>query len=225
MKRMFEIILTVLLLAPAGAGAQTNPPPTLAQAGSALARARTVFTKFVQERHLSLFNEPLRSEGYLCFQKPGRIRWETTVPYKSILVSDGASVAQFEWTDEHWKKLELGLGDALQNVMSQIAGVMDGRYASDRGAYAATLTNGVDSLVITLVPRNEAMRKMMAAIEIHLAPDLQSTRRVVLHETNGDYTDIEFTDQVVNFEPPPKTFDPAAPTDLETIRAAAQAKP
>ena len=207
-------------------GAQTNAPVSLEQISQATGRAQTVFTRFVQERHLALFTEPLRSEGFLCFEKPGRIRWETTMPYKSILVSDGAGVAQFEWTDEKWKKLDLGLGDALQNVVSQIAGVMDGQYTSDRHSYATTVTNRADEIVITLVPQNETMRKMMAAIEVHLAADLKGTRRVVLRENGGDYTDIRFSEQVVNAELPAKSFDRSAPVDIEKIRAAAAiAKP
>ena len=206
------------------AGAQpTNPPApvTLEQINQAMAKADTVFSRFVQERHLSLFTEPLRSEGCLCFQKPGRIRWEIISPYKSILVSDGSGVAQFEWADDRWRKLDLGLADALQNVVSQIAGVMEGSYTSDRRTYAASVTNTADGPVVTLVPQNETVRKMMAAIEVHLAADLQGTRRVVLRETGGDYTDIRFSGQVVGLVLPPKTFDRNAPADLESIRLAA----
>ena len=65
------------------------------------------------------------------------------------------------------------------------------------------------------------MRKMMAAIEVYLAADLQGTRRVVLRETGGDYTDIRFSGQVVGLVLPPKTFDRNAPADLESIRLAA----
>ena len=180
-----------------------------------------MFARFVQERHLSLFNEPLRSEGYLCFQKPGHIRWETTGPYKSILVSDGSGVAQFEWADGHWKKLDLGLGDALQNVMSQIATVMSGHYAEGSGGYSATVTNSAGEIVITLIPQNETMRRIMAAIEVHVAEDLQGTRRVVLRENGGDYTDIRFDEEIPNADLPPKTFDRSAPEDIANVRAAA----
>ncbi len=225
MKRIAHITFFTVLLGLTGGRAQTNAPISLAQISGATSQARTIFTRFVQERHLSLFNEPLRSEGFLCFQKPGHIRWETTAPYKSILVSDGSGVAQFEWADEKWKKLDLGLGDALQNIVSQIASVMDGRFASDQRSYTATVTNAADAIVITLVPKNESMRKMMAAIEVHLAADLKGTRRVVLRENGGDYTDIQFSEQIVNQELPSTTFDRTAPVAIEQIRAAARAKP
>jgi outer membrane lipoprotein-sorting protein len=217
----------ILFWAAAGVMAQpTNPPAavSLEDISRAMAKADTVFSRFTQERHLSLFNEPLRSEGYLCFQKPGRVRWETTRPYKSILVSDGRGVAQFEWVDDKWRKLDLGLADALQNVVAQIAGVMEGRYTSDRRSYAASVTNSADGPVITLVPRDQAMRKMLAAIEVHLAPDLQATRRVVLRETGGDTTDIRFSEQVVGLVLPEKTFDRSAPVAIEQVRAASGRK-
>jgi outer membrane lipoprotein-sorting protein len=218
------LLLCLLLFNATLAVAQTSNPPapvSLEEISRTMAKADTVFSRFVQERHLSLFNEPLRSEGYLCFQKPGHIRWEITSPYKSILVSDGTGVAQFEWVDEKWKKLDLGLAGALQNVVAQIAGVMEGRYANDRRGYAATVTNSAEGPVITLVPQNETMRKMMASIEVHLAADLKATRRVVLRETDGDYTDIRFSEQVVGLALPPKTFDRNAPVDIEQIRAVA----
>ena len=235
--RIFQIgrggwLLSLLLLvSPGVADAQTTNAPapvSLEDIGKAMAKADTVFTRFVQERHLSLFNEPLKSEGWLCFQKPGRIRWEITSPYQSILVSDGSGVAQLERVDEKWKKLDIGLADALQNVVSQIGGVMEGRYASNKRDYEVSVTNSATGPVITLVPRNEAMRRMMKAIEVHLAPDLKATRRVVLRETGGDDTDIRFSEQVVGAALPPMTFDRNAPLELEQIRAAvakAQTKP
>ncbi len=213
-----------LLLLFCGA-AQSAPSPaavSLEEVNRTMASAKTVFTHFVQERHLSLFNEPLRSEGYLCFEQPGRIRWEVTSPYKSILVSDGSGVAQFEWIDEKWKKLDLGLAAAMQHVVGQIAGVMKGQYTRESREYTVELINTDTGPVIKLTPRNEKMRRMMQAIEVHLAPDLKATRQVVLREKDGDYTTIQFDAQVVNVKFDEQTFNRQAPLDVEQIRQAAQ---
>jgi outer membrane lipoprotein-sorting protein len=200
-------------------------PPTLEAVGQAMGEVRTVFTHFVQERHLSLFRQPLRSEGVLCCEKPGHIRWEITRPYQSILVSDGLGVAQFEWMEDRWKRLDLGLGEAMQRVVSQIAGVIEGRYAGDAKEFDASLAVREGEPVITLVPRNERMRKMMQAIEVHLAPDLHGTRRVVLRESNADFTEIRFEDQAANVRFPPRTFDRTQPADLSQIREAIGKRP
>jgi outer membrane lipoprotein-sorting protein len=187
-----------------------------------MGEAKTVFTRFVQERHLSLFKEPLRSEGYLCFEQPGRIRWEITEPYRSILVSDGTGVSQFEWVDEQWKKLDIGLAAAMQNVVSQIAGVMQGSYARGGREYQVSISQTENGPVVTLVPGNEKMRKMMKAIEVYLAHDLKATRRVVLRESTGDFTDIQFDQQAVNIRFQPGTFDRKSPLKLEAVREAVQ---
>ncbi|MBL9137318.1 MAG: outer membrane lipoprotein carrier protein LolA [Verrucomicrobiales bacterium] len=213
-----------------GAVAADEPSPTRDAASvtrndisQAMAGARTIFCRFVQDRHLALFQEPLRSEGYLCFLRPGRVRWETTIPYRSILVSDGNGVAQFEWSDDRWKKLDLGLSIALEQVLSQIAGVMEGNFASDRRGYSATVTSEADGPKIVLIPQNEKIRKMMASIEVHVSADMKGTRRVVLRETGGDYTEIRFEDQVINGILPERTFDLRNPIDIASIRDAVTA--
>ena len=195
----------------------------LERIGQRAGQAETVFTRFVQERHLSLFQEPLRSEGYLCFQRPSCIRWENTQPYQSILLSDGRGVAQFERINDRWKKLELGLAEAVQNVVSQISAIMDGRYAGKQRDYDVSATQGEEGPVVSLKPRRPAMRKMMEAIEIHLAPDCRGTRRIVLREVGGDFTDIRFSEQVAGVRLPPGTFDRSRPVDLEQIQQAVRA--
>jgi outer membrane lipoprotein-sorting protein len=215
--------LFLLLWLPLANAQSTNAVTSvsLEEVNRAMSEAKTVFTHFVQQRHLSLFNEPLRSEGYLCFEQPGRVRWEVTRPYKSILVSDGSGVAQFEWMDNRWKKLEVGLAAAMQNVVSQIAGVMRGQYARDGREYAVNLVSTGTGPVVTLTPRNEKMRKMIEAIEVHLALDLKATRQIVLRENDGDFTDIQFDGQVVNLKFGEQTFDRKAPLELDRVRHAA----
>jgi len=218
----FVLDLIGLIPSPLSAQPTNETALLLEQATRQLGRVDSVFTRFVQERHLSLFQEPLRSEGYLCFQKPGCIRWETTQPYQAILVSDGKGVAQFERINERWKKLDLGLADAVQNVVTQIGAVMEGRYAGRQHDYSVSAVNSADGPMVTLTPRQPAMRKMIQAIEIHLAPDLRSTRRVVLREVDGDFTDIRFSEQVAEPPLPAGTFDRTQPVGLEQIRQAAQ---
>jgi outer membrane lipoprotein-sorting protein len=198
-----------------------DPALLLEQIARNLSGVQSVFARFVQERHLSLFEEPLRSEGYLCFQKPGRIRWEITQPYQSILVSDGKGVAQFEQVGDQWKKLELGLADAVQNVVSQIGAIMEGRYAARQREYTVSAASTAAGPVVTLTPQQPAMRRMMQAIEVHLAPDFR-TRQVVLREVGGDYTEIRFSDQAANPTLPAATFDRIKPADLELVRRAVQ---
>jgi outer membrane lipoprotein-sorting protein len=218
----FALGLAGLLSLPLGAQSTNQTAALLSQVAENVGRVQSVFTRFVQERHLSLFQEPLRSEGYLCFEKPGHLRWETTLPYQSILVSDGKGVSQFEKVNNQWRKLDLGLADVVQNVTAQIGAVMEGRYAAKQKDYSVTATNTAEGPLVILTPRHPAMRKMMEAIEIYLARDFRGTRRVVLREVGGDYTDIRFSEQQAEPRLPEGTFNRTTPADLEQIRQAVQ---
>lgn len=197
----------------------SREPPSLADVQQALSRARTVLSRFTQERHLALFDEPLRSEGFLCSESSGRLRWEITDPYRSILVSDGRGVAQFEWINEAWQKLDLGLADALEAVVRQIGLVIQGRYGDEDTGYAVTTGHDGEGPVLTLVPRAPALRRMLDSIEVQLAPDLRGTRQVLLRETSGDYTRIRFSDQQINGAFLEDTFNRTQPLPLETVRS------
>jgi outer membrane lipoprotein-sorting protein len=216
MKATAKAIFGTLLLSLATA-AGPIPTPSVDEVNAALANVHNVVCHFTQDRHVSLFTEPLHSEGLLCFEQPGRVRWETTSPYKSILISDGTGVAQFEWTDNAWKKLNAGLGDALQHIVAQIAAIIEGKYASGANGYSASVTNAPDGVVVTLVPGNASMRKMIASVEVRLTPDLKATKRVILREVDGDYTDIQFSEQSVNLSLPPRAFDRSSPVDISAI--------
>src|SRR5262245_45418516 len=57
-----------------------DPAPLLQELGRKMAAVRSVYLEFTQERHLKLFNEPLKSQGLMLIDKPGLIRWETLSP-------------------------------------------------------------------------------------------------------------------------------------------------
>jgi outer membrane lipoprotein-sorting protein len=196
------------------------PTVTLDRVRQEMAAAETIYTHFVQERHLTLFTEPLRSEGVLCCQKPARIRWEITDPYRSILVSDGSGVAQFEWLDGRWKKLDLGLADALQAVVNQIAGVIQGSYAGSQREFDTSINPHPSGPVLTLTPKIDRIKKVLSTIEVHLTSDLKSTRQVILREATSDHTVIRFDQQRANVSYPDRTFDRKQPLDLEQVRLA-----
>ena len=216
-------VLSLLCLFPLQAQTTNESATLLDQVAQNLGQADSVFAHFVQERHLSLFDEPLRSEGYLCFQKPGRLRWEIVQPYQSILICDGKGVAQFERISNRWKKLDLGLADALKHVVTQIGAVVGGDYTGKQREYNVSATNTAAGAVITLSPTQTSLRKMLQAIEIHLAPDFRGTQRVVLREVGGDFTDIHFRDQLAKPSLPAATFDCGNPADLDQILSAVEA--
>ena len=220
------LIAWVLLTIPSRAG-ETNsallsvadPRPVLADLQHKMASLDSVYFEFTQERQLHLFSEPLKSEGVMLIAKPGQIRWETTAPYQSILLGNQKSVAQFEKTDGAWKKLKLGFPQMLKRVMDQMTLMHQGRLDALTSDFTVSVATGKVA-VVTMVPKEENVRSMLASLEIIMQPDFSASREVVMHEPGGDFTRIVFRREKRNVKFPTGTFDQTKPLDVAAIQTA-----
>jgi len=196
-----------------------DPKPILADLQQKMSALTSVYLEFTQERQLKLFAEPLKSEGVMLIDRPGQIRWETTSPYQSILLGNQKSVAQFELTDGKWKKLKLGFPQMLKRVMDQMMLMHQGKLDALTSDFTISVATGTET-VVTMIPKDENVRAMLAALEIHFYSDLSATREVVMREPGGDLTRIIFNREKRGVTFPEKTFDQTKPAELPAIKTA-----
>jgi len=221
------LVMFCCLLAVAVRAGETNvalqpvadPRPILDDLQRKMASLESVWFEFTQERQLQLFAEPLRSEGVMLIDRPGQIRWETTAPYQSILLGNPKSVAQFEKTGGQWKKLKLGFPQMLKRVMDQMTLMHQGKLDALTSDFTISVATG-QVAVVTLVPKDENVRAMLASLEIVFQPDFSASREVVMREPGGDFTRIRFQREKRNVKFPPGTFDQTKPLDVAAIRTA-----
>lgn len=197
-----------------------NPQPILDELQRQMKPVKSVYFEFTQERRLKLFTEPLKSEGAMMVEQPDQIRWETTAPYQSILLGNRKSVAQFERPDGHWKKLKLGFPQMLRRVMDQMSLVQQGKLDTLTNDFTVSVATNRAKVVVTMIPNDENVRSMLAALEIQMQPDFSTTREVVMREPGGDFTRIIFRREKRNVQFPPGTFDQSKPLDLAAIKTA-----
>ena len=195
-----------------------DPAPILHDLQRKMSSLHSVYFAVSQERHLQLFTDPLKSEGAMLIDHPDQIRWETSSPYRSILLGDHDSVAQFEFTDGKWNRLKLGFPQMLKRVMEQMSLMNQGKLDALTADYQISVATG-DVAVITLVPKDATVRSVLASLEVIMPPDFSATREVVMHEPNGDFTRLVFSREKRNVQFPPGTFDQTKPLDLAVIKA------
>jgi outer membrane lipoprotein carrier protein len=184
----------------------------------------TVYLEFNQEKNLKLFKEPLRSEGVVLIERPDQIRWETTMPFQSVLLGNHQSVAQFERTDGNWQKLKLGFPQMLRRVMEQMVQMNEGKLDALTGDYTISVATG-KLAVITLVPKDKTIRSMLSSLEVKMLPDFSATHEVVMNEPSGEFTRIIFKKEIRGVKFPAGTFDQAHPLPLAQIQSAANKAP
>lgn len=196
-----------------------DPKPILTDLQRKMSSLTSVYLEFTQERRLKLFAEPLKSEGVMLIDRPDSIRWETTAPFQSILLGNHKSVAQFEFTDGAWKKLKLGFPQMLRRVMEQMTLMHQGKLDALTRDFTISVATG-SVAVVTMVPKDQDVRAMLASLEIRMLPDFSATREVVMHEPGGDLTRIVFHREKRGVKIPAAAFDQTKPLDLTAIKKA-----
>lgn len=227
MKKIGAVLWLVLMVVAGGAAEDAAPLQPVADPGLLLqdlqrkmSSLRSVQLEFTQERQLKLFTEPLTSEGVMLIGRPDLIRWETTAPYQSIMLGDKKSVAQFEKDADGWKKLKLGFPQLLKRVMEQMALMNQGKLNALTSDFTITVATNRNVAVLTLVPKDEKVRAMLASLEVKLPPDFSASREVVMNEPNGDFTRIRFHRERRDVDFPAGTFDQTKPLDIAVVKAA-----
>jgi outer membrane lipoprotein-sorting protein len=162
----------------------------LLQVEKNLKKSQTIESNFIQEKHLSLFNDVLVSQGLLAFAAPDRLRWEITKPFHSLLIMNGREVSKYDFLDgKNPHKLQFPAASALGEVLNQIADIHQGKFSEEEKNYDIEVDEGK---TLILVPKNPRMRKMVSRIEIGFSPSLDSIASVVIRENGGDFTQIVF---------------------------------
>jgi outer membrane lipoprotein-sorting protein len=199
-----------------------DPHPILDDLQHKMSSVHSVYLEFAEERHYkSLSDEPLQSDGVMLIDRPDQVRWEYASPYQSIFLGNRKSVAQFEFTDGKWKKLDLGFPQMLRRVTDQMSLMHQGKLDALTSDYNISAATNDAAVVLTLVPKEENVRSMLPSLEIHLLPDLSATREVVMHQSGGDFTRILFRREVRDVKFPDGAFDQTKPLGIAAIKAAA----
>jgi len=180
---------------------------------------QTLQVDFVQEKHLSIFTDVVRSEGRILFERPDKVRFEITKPFRSVLITNGKGVARYECGPDGWKKLDAGDAPVVLIVTGQIGAWLEGRFRDESGIYNISVEDD-GSPIVVLTPREEGLRRYISAIRLRLENSLTRVTSVKICEPGGDYTLMTFANEKRNEALAAKAFDTSAATPVESGGAA-----
>ena len=137
----------------------------------------TLQASFTQTRHSSMLTKDLVSEGRMVLASPDRIRWEVLKPYPSVFVSSG----------------ELAIAGRRFRMPTE-------------KDFTATVLEGED-LTVKLVPVRRDLKSLFREIIVHADRQSLQLRSALLMSPDGDWTQLEFKDIVVNRPVDAKLFE------------------
>ncbi|WP_224984083.1 LolA family protein [Geomonas agri] len=204
MKRL--LLLCALLLPALPLHAESQPSPQLLEtleknAGS----VRTISSDFVQEKHLSMFKNPMTSKGRLYFARPDQLRWELTAPVASGFVLKGDRGRRWHERTGRTENFQISQEPIMKLVSEQLFAWARSDFAWIKKEYRVTVLQESPAL-LRLEPRSAATASFLHHLLVGFSADGRYVKSVELHEKDGDFTRIRFQNTVVNKALPADIF-------------------
>jgi len=182
MKKIFAIILTVAVMLPSYAQsiAETINRST--------ADIQTLQCDFVQSNHLAMLSDIVTSQGKMYYSGGNKLRWEYTSPYTYTFILSGDQVMLKKNGRED-------IIDVNQNKMfKEIARIMMnsvlGKSLGDEKSFKTEIEDKPGTYEATMVPVKKDLQQIFPSITLCYDKKEKIITRVILHQKNGDFTEI-----------------------------------
>jgi outer membrane lipoprotein-sorting protein len=163
----------------------------LADVAKARAKVTTMVGPFTQERTVALLASKVKSTGKMWLSRPDRLRWELDPPDAAVywVLPDGLAYK----TKGGSGKIGKGSQGPLGGVLGDLLVLLGGDLATLSARYDLALIQRDDTaLVIHATPKDKTLAKSTKRIELELANDLVTLRRVSIVEAGNDRSEITF---------------------------------
>jgi hypothetical protein len=173
-------------------GGQTDKaPPNIDALLSELSKAPGLYARFREEKHITLLQQPLVSEGTIYFAPPSRFARRTEKPIVSTMIIDGNQL-QFGSADSQ-ESLNLGTNPVARLFADAFVMLLSGNRPGLEKIFKIELTpktHGEWKLVLT--PRVAPMDKLIK--ELELRGRGLNLSALDVREASGDWTSTSFSD-------------------------------
>jgi hypothetical protein len=175
---------------------------------TAAQRVNSLAAEFSQTKQLKILAHPIRAEGRLYYQRPGRIRWEYTEPIRSVLISNQEGIRRLTWRGGRYHPDADAKLKPVQMVLGQLELWLRGDFSKST-LFVATLEAG-PPVRVKLVPRDKGLGKLIAAVYVVLSVTPGVVDTIEIWEGPDAVTRIQLKNVKVNQPLPARTFQPPA---------------
>lgn len=195
------LLLAVALTMAACAVARAETPgaegDVLARLRGKAATVRSISSNFVQEKHLSVFDNTLISTGRFMYGMPDRLRWEYLAPITDGFVLNGRTGIRWEGATGTRREFLLNSDPVMSTVATQLLAWAAFDLSKLESEYRIEVVRQSPT-TLQLTPKSEVARQVISRLVIEFTPTEDAVRMVELQQEGGDYTRICFEGTVVN---------------------------
>jgi outer membrane lipoprotein-sorting protein len=159
-------------------------------------KVHAIESDFVQEKSLSILANKIVSKGHFLYKKDNNIRWEYNQPYSYLIIISNNKI--FIKEDKSQKQYDIQSNKMFQEMNKFISGCIQGDILKNEKDFSAGYFEDETNYFVSLMPRQEAMRKMLNEIQIWFNKKDLTVSGITMIETGGDYTKIDFINKKLN---------------------------
>lgn len=164
---------------------------TFAEIKKAREKIKTMVGTFTQERTIGLLSSTVKSEGELTLVRPDKLRWELKSPDAVVyfITPDGFAFSTPSGSANVSKTAAKKFGDVLSDLLIFLGGDLD----KLKSRYDFSVPSKKDGVVLKAIPKTEEVKKIVKSLELTVAADLWTVKKIVIEEKSGDRSVITFT--------------------------------
>ncbi len=184
----------------------SNPDEFIQKVKAYATATNTIQSNFKQEKHLTMLEEVLISEGHFIFKKKNNVVWSYTRPTDyTIVVHDGKFIIK---DGDKVKEFDIASNRMFKEINNMIVTSVSGNFLDNPDFEASYLENDTYYLA-RLVPLKPEVHEMLSEIDIYLDKKDMQVAKVKFMEPGDDFTLITFSDKILNGPVPDEVFNMA----------------
>ncbi|MUH35362.1 outer membrane lipoprotein carrier protein LolA [Zobellia amurskyensis] len=162
----------------------------------------TVLSEFTQYKHLDFLSDDIVSQGKLAFKVPNLVKWEYTKPFAYSVLFKNETL--FINDDGNKSNMDVGSNKIFKQLNQLITASIRGDMFDDN-EFNIKYFKINDSSLVYFLPKDEQFSKFIKAFHLSFNANGDVTE-VKMIEPSDDYTQIKFTDRIVNKNLPDAVF-------------------
>jgi outer membrane lipoprotein carrier protein len=206
---LLSLVLNLVLISSAWA----KLPAALKSVEALYGKTQTVYARFEQVTTSGATKTKKTESGFVIFQKPNRMRWEFEKPDPKTLVSDGKKFWFYTPPFFDGERGQVIIQNAKE-IRSRLAEqLMSGNFSNLKDAEVEEHSLGT----FQIKPKSGSAGSVKTAI-LKIDPKLSRIEEVYLEHTDGNRTEIKFSNIELGKKFSPETFRFQIPKNTDLIK-------
>ena len=156
---------------------------------------QSIKSNFIQEKHLSVLEETILSEGHFWFKRENKVRIEYVKPFRYLLLMNGDQIVVRDENKEN--RMNTKSNKLFQQVNHVIVDCVQGTILENKSFSNRLFQNDTMEL-LEITPLSQALKDFFETIIVMVDKKNNSVSTIDLREPGGDHTLLRFTAKELN---------------------------